>query len=416
MKAIILAIGDELLIGQTLNTNSHYISTILTAIGIEIVEHRSIKDDRHSITEALHHAGKNAELVLITGGLGPTKDDITKKVVVDYFDTSLLYYPEVSQHIQKLFADMGKVMPAINEEQAHLPAAATILMNAVGTAMGMLLQKENTTYVFTPGIPSETQHLYTTKIIPYLKSNFSLPFIYHHTVLLQGISESSLAEKIAVWEDSLATGYTLAYLPNYGIQKLRISATGNPATILPYVHSKVSELYTFVGNYILAEEDIPLATIVRNLLQKNKKTLAVVETITGGKITSLLLEQETDYDFFRGGIIANNNAIKTNLLGVPSDILDTYSPVSEEATKELAIRGKKLLQSDYCMAISGTTNPADTTQKDTLGLTYIAIATPSGVVCQGFTFGKQRSKNIHFATYAALACFIKQLKMEEEEV
>ena len=394
--ASIITIGDELLIGQVIDTNSAWIAGELNQIGILLKHRVAVGDNREDILEALETEGKKSKIVIITGGLGPTADDITKPLLCEYFGGKMILHEPTLAHIRQIFEKVLK-RPMIerNQKQAEVPDVCTVLMNEQGTAPGMLFEKNGVCYISLPGVPHEMKWLMQEKVLPMLSEKFSGGVVVHRTLLTAGLGESFLAEMIQDIELSLPAHIKLAYLPNYGMVRLRLSGWGNDVTSL------TEEIVTFfsllkerVKEYLIIDEDIPLERAIGKLLVAQKATVATAESCTGGYIAHLLTSHAGASAFFKGSVICYDNEIKKQLLGVTEACLQQFGAVSSPTVEQMATAVRDLLQVDYALAVSGIMGPDGGSPEKPLGLVWVAIAGPKGVKTQELRFRFTRKRNI----------------------
>lgn len=411
MKATILTIGDEILIGQIIDTNSAFIASALDAIGVEVHELLSVSDSREHILETFRRLQDEVDLVIITGGLGPTKDDITKKTFCDYFEDHLVVNDVVLAHVTQLIEGFYKrPINQMNKDQALVPSTCTVLENRHGTAPGMWMKKNSTVFISLPGVPYEMKGMISDVIIPKIIQEYSRPFIIHKTVMTYGMGESLLAEIIESWEDNLPQFIKLAYLPSPGRVRLRLSARGVDKEILEdALDSEIKKLYTFLGETIVGiDQGETIEKVVATLLSNQQKTLATAESVTGGKIAELLTANAGASKYFKGSIVAYSAEAKINALGVPKSVIDDYSVVSSEVAKSMARQIQNLLKSDYAIATTGNAGPTTDNTSTTVGVVFIAIATPEGIICEEFNFGQPREKVIERTAIKALEMLQKE--------
>ncbi len=397
MKASIVTIGDEILIGQITDTNSGYIAKSLDNIGIEVIEMLSIADDKNAILDAFAKFQNTVDLVIITGGLGPTKDDITKKTFCDYFDDELVMNESVLAHVTNLIEHHYKrPITDINKEQGLVPSKATVLHNDLGTAPGMWMQKGNTVFISLPGVPYEMKHIIQTAVLPKLISEFDRPYIIHKTILTYGVGESLLAEKIEDWENNLPEFIKLAYLPNPGRVRLRLSARGKDKTILENaIAENVESLSAILGDIIAGYDDTEtLEFVLGKLLTASGKTLATAESCTGGKIAQLITSIPGASNYFKGSVVCYNKEVKINVVGVKSETIEKHSVVSAEVVKEMAFGIQKLMKSDYAIAVTGNAGPTSDETDNKVGTVFIGICAGENFVIESFDFGQPRGKVI----------------------
>lgn len=410
MKAEILTIGDEILIGQIVDTNSAWIAEHFNRAGIEICRITSVKDNTEHIIHALEQSAGKMDLVILTGGLGPTKDDITKPALCRFFNTKLVFHKDIYDQILERFKHRNIRMNSLNRDQAMLPESCVVLPNKVGTASGMWFEKDDTIFVSVPGVPFEMQYLVEHEILTRLQNNGNLRAIFHKTVLTQGLPESILAERIESWENALPDNIRLAYLPNPMSVRLRLSATGNDGNVLKeLVEHEIEQLKQIIPEHIFGYDDDTLAGAVGNLLLERNQNLAVAESCTGGYISHLITSVPGSSGWYNGGIVAYSNEIKQNLLGVSAKSIREFGAVSEQVVREMAEGAQKALQTDYAVATSGIAGPAGGTDEKPVGTVWIAVAGPSETVARKFVFGDNRERNIIRSAQTALQMLRNQL-------
>ena len=412
MKASIITIGDEILIGQILDTNSQFIAKSLDKIGIDVHSILSISDDAEQIKKTFSSLQDEVDLVIITGGLGPTKDDLTKKVFCDYFEDILVVNAEVLAHVTEMIENYYKrPISQINKDQALVPSTATILKNVNGTAPGMWMQKRNTVYVSLPGVPFEMKTIISEELIPKLIKEFKRSVILHQTVITYGQGESLVAERISDWEDNLPESIKLAYLPSAGKVRLRLSARGDSEIVLRELLLKnISSLRKIIGDIIIGlEEDETLEIAVADLLQENHFTFATAESFTGGKIAQTMTAIAGASKFFKGGIVAYATEAKVDILKVDRAIIDAHSVVSAEVAKQMALSARKMFMTDYAVGTTGNAGPSKGDSDVDLGTVFIAIATPKEVIVEEFNFGQPREKVIDRGVNQSLEMLRKEI-------
>lgn len=403
MKAEIITIGDEILIGQIVDTNSAWIANKLNLIGIEIVRITSISDNKNEIYKALDNAKQIADLVLITGGLGPTEDDITKKTLAEYFNTKLVQNKEVLNHIEQFVIKRNAFMNERNIRQADVPESCKVIKNILGTAPGMWFEADNRIFISMPGVPFEMKEMMTNSIIPELTNNRSDIHIIHKVVLTQGLPESKLAEFLEEWESNLPEMISLAYLPSPGLIKLRLTAKGNDKILLEkLIKEQLEKLEILISDLICGYDAEKLEELVGKLLKENKKTLSVAESCTGGNIAHLITSVPGSSEYFTGGIVAYSNNIKEKFLSVSASNIINYGAVSKEVVEEMAIGIRKLYNTDFAIATSGIAGPAGGTEEKPVGTTWIAVSDKNNVISRKYIFGDQRGRNIESASLTAL--------------
>lgn len=413
MQAEIITIGDEILIGQIVDTNSAWIARQLNGIGISVKQISSVSDSREHILKALEEAESRADLILITGGLGPTKDDITKHTLCEYFNTSLRYDDEVYKHVEVLFKRYGLKVTELNRKQAEVPENCTLIHNAYGTAPGMWFDVRGKVFISMPGVPYEMKAMMENEILQKIKTHFKTPTILHRTVLTQGIGESFLADKINDWENSLQkVNIKLAYLPSPGIVRLRLSTSGNDEkSLLKIVDKKIEELHSIIPKYIFGYEEDKLEEIIGKLLIENKKTLSTAESCTGGYIAHRITSVPGSSAYYKGSVVSYSNEVKVSLLGVSEETILEYGAVSEQVVREMAEGVQKKFKTDFAIACTGIAGPEGGTAEKPVGTVWIAIATPGSrnIKTKKFLFGDNRTRNIQITSITALNMLRKEV-------
>ncbi len=410
MKTEIISIGDELLIGQVVNTNAAWIGEQMTMAGIKVYQAVSIADDYDHIFEALKLASERADIVLITGGLGPTKDDITKKTLCDFFDSKLVFNEAVFEDVKEIFRVRGRQVTDLNRKQAEVPDNCTVIRNVHGTAPGMWFEKDGIIFVSMPGVPFEMKPMMTDYIIPELQQRFNLPAIYHKTVLTQGVPESEMAAMIEDWENSLPHNVKLAYLPQPGIVRLRLTASGkNRDKLVALVENEIIKLKKIIGEYIFGFDKDTLEEVVGNLLREKSKTVSSAESCTGGYIAHLITSVAGSSDYYKGSVVSYANEIKSRILGVEEKDIERYGAVSESVVSQMAVGVREKFKTDYAVATSGVAGPTGGTKEKPVGTTWIAVATSDKVFAKQFHFGEHRGRNIRRAALMALDMLRKEL-------
>lgn len=412
MKAAIVTIGDEILIGQIVDTNSSYIAKALDKIGIATHEMLSISDDKKHILDTFHSLQNKVEVVIVTGGLGPTKDDITKKTFCDYFDDELIENEAVLAHVKSIIEGFYKrPITQINREQALVPAKAKVLFNQAGTAPGMWMEKENTVFISLPGVPYEMKYLIDNEVIPDLVQKFERPYIVHQTIMTYGRGESMIAEQIEEWEDILPDFIKLAYLPSPGKVRLRLTARGNDETLLKEeIKQQVEKLDLLIHDIIVGyNEDEPIEVVLGRLLTEKMLTISTAESCTGGKIASTLSAILGASNYFKGSVVSYATQAKIDVLEIDENIIAKYGVVSAEVAKEMAKSVQKVMNSDYAIATTGNAGPTKGDEDAELGTVFIGIATPNEVFVEGFNFGQPREKVIDRAVSKGLELIYKEI-------
>lgn len=418
MQADLITIGDEILIGQTVDTNSAWMSEALNLCGINVHRITSIADERAEILAALTEAGSRSSLVLITGGLGPTADDITKTTLAEYFDTELVRNEEILSDVKQLFSSRGFHMAAVNEKQADVPESCTPIRNRIGTAPGMWFEKDGTVYVSMPGVPYEMKWLMEKEVLPRVRKHFKTPSIIHETIVTAGIGESSLMEIITDWEARVrAAGISLAYLPSPGSVKLRLSITStDDSGIRVDVDGFIEELYELIPQFVVGRNSDTLESVVGELLKERKHTLSTAESCTGGYLAHLITRIPGSSAYFMGSVVSYSNEVKERSLGVSWESLKNYGAVSQQVVEEMATGARRSLQTDYSMATSGIAGPGGGTEHKPVGTIWVAVAGPQGVVSKKIQMGSHRERNIQRTAIAALRILLLQLTQVEEKV
>lgn len=412
MKATIITIGDEILIGQITDTNSGFIAKSFDKIGIEIDEIISISDNKNHILNTFKKLQNQVDFVIITGGLGPTKDDITKHTICEYFNDVLVRNQAVEDHVVNLFERVLKIPASqVNKDQALVPSTCQILHNAVGTAPGMWIKKENTVFISLPGVPYEMKSILENEIIPKIVREYERPHIIHKTILTYGQGESIIAERIEDFENNLPSFIKLAYLPNPGRVRLRLSARGKDKQLLEKtLEELVVALTKIIGEIIVGfEDDETIEVIVGRLLKQKNLTIATAESCTGGKIAQTISSVAGCSDYFKGSVVCYSIQSKVDVLDISNDFIKENSVVSANVAKHMAINVQKLLKSDYAIATTGNAGPTIGDENAALGVVFIALATPNDVIVQEFNFGQPRQKVIDRAVNKALEMTMKEI-------
>lgn len=411
MKAEIITIGDEILIGQIVDTNSQWIGTELNKIGVSVYQISSIQDDKQHILNALKEAESRVDIVIITGGLGPTKDDITKYTIAEYFNDTLTLNESVVNHIQALFKKYNIPFGELNRLQGMVPTKATVLNNNYGTAPGMWFFENETVFVSLPGVPNEMKGLMEFEVLPRIQKQFKLPFIIHKTIITYGLGESSLAERIEYFENNLPEFIKLAYLPNYGKVRLRLSAKGDDKKLLENnLQKQIEELYQLIPDIITGIDDGgQIEQTIGNLLKQKGKTIGTAESLTGGKIASTIVSVPGSSAYYKGSFVTYSAETKINLLGVSSKTIENHSVVSAEVALEMAKGVKEKLQTNYAIAVTGNAGPTTDDTDKTAGVVFIALATDDKVFVEEFNFGKPRGRVIDKTVNKSLEMLQKEI-------
>jgi nicotinamide-nucleotide amidase len=412
MKAAIVTIGDEILIGQIVDTNSGFIAKSLDKIGIETYEMLSISDNKQHILDTFALLQNKVEVVIITGGLGPTKDDITKHTLCDYFEDTLVRNTDVENHVIELIERaLGREASQINKDQALVPSQCTVLHNQVGTAPGMWIKKENTVFISLPGVPYEMKYLIENQVIPKLVQEYQRPYIVHKTILTYGQGESHVAERIEDWENQLPEFIKLAYLPSPGRVRLRLTARGtNKQQLEDTIAENVKSLDAIIHDIIVGfEEEDTIEVVLGRILKEKQLTVATAESCTGGKIAQLFASVPGASTYFKGSVVCYATEVKMNVLGISMDLIAQHSVVSKEVASAMALNVQKIMQADYAIATTGNAGPTKGDADAEVGTVCIALATPNGVIVEEFNFGQPREKVIDRAV-------IKSLEMLQKEI
>ena len=412
MKATIVTIGDEILIGQIVDSNSSYIAKALDKIGIATHEMLSISDDKDHILNTFQSLQNEVDVVLITGGLGPTKDDITKKTFCDYFNDTLVENPQVLQHVKDIIEGFYKrPITKLNKDQALVPSKAKVLFNKMGTAPGMWMEHEKTIFISMPGVPYEMKYLIDNEVIPNLIEKFERPFIVHQTIMTYGRGESLIAEQIEDWENNLPYFIKLAYLPSPGRVRLRLTARGNDESILKEaIKNQIISLTPLIEDVIVGfEEDQSIEIVLGQKLKERGLSIAIAESCTGGKIGQMIAAIAGASSYFKGSLVTYATQSKIDVLGISEEIIQKHSVVSEEVAIEMVKRVQQIMNSDYAISTTGNAGPSKGESDADLGIVYIGIATPNAVFAERFEFGQPREKVIDRAANKALEMTLKEI-------
>ncbi|MDM1348890.1 CinA family nicotinamide mononucleotide deamidase-related protein [Myroides marinus] len=411
MRASIITIGDEILIGQIVDTNSTYLAKELDALGFEVVEIKTISDKKISIEQAMASQVGTVDLVIMTGGLGPTKDDVTKKVFCDFFDDHLVMNEEVLAHVTVLLENyFKKPISEINKQQGLVPSTSTVLFNSVGTAPGMLMQKENTVFVSFPGVPFEMKTIFQEQLVPYIKEHFKGVFNIHKTIITYGIGESLLAEYLEDWENNLPSEIKLAYLPSPGKVRLRLSSRGaNQDYLLQSIEMQIDRIPESARKYIRAYEDIDFPEIIIKELQIRNKTISFAESCTGGRLAVMFNTMPGSSSYFKGGIVCYATKSKVDMLGVNLDTIYKHTVVSEEVAIEMATQARLKFKSDYAISTTGNAGPSKGDSDEEVGIVCIGIATPNGVFAKKYQLGQPREKVVNSAIAKGLELIYNEI-------
>jgi nicotinamide-nucleotide amidase len=410
MKAEIITIGDELLIGQTIDTNSAWMASELNKIGVEVSQITSISDKKEHIIETLDKTIGKTRLILITGGLGPTSDDITKPALCEYFNTKLIFNENVFHEIEEMFRRRNIPMNDKNRRQAEVPENCIVLINKCGTAPGMRFEKDGTLIFSMAGVPYEMRHIMTEYVLPELSKRVRDVSIIHRNIMVYGVSESSLAELLAGFESELPSLIKLAYLPSFGVIKLRFTGKSkNSEDLSKIIEHHVNKLYRIIPEYIYGEDEMTFEEVVGNLLVNKKMTLCTAESCTGGNIARLITGIPGSSSFFKGSVIAYDNSVKMQMLGVQSETILKFGAVSEQTVSEMASGARIRLNTDYAIATSGIAGPDGGSAEKPVGTVWIAVSSINETLAKKFVFGNDRIVNINRFSIAALDMLRRQI-------
>ena len=412
MFAEIITIGDEILIGQIIDTNSAFIAKELNKIGVSIYQISSVQDEREHILAALEEAKSRAQIVIVTGGLGPTKDDITKHTFCEFFNDTLVKNETVLKHVEELFASfISTPISEVNRQQAMVPSKATVLHNANGTAPGMWMQSDGVSFISLPGVPFEMKALMINAVIPKIIQDFERPYIIHKTLITYGLGESAVADRIGEWEENLPSFIKLAYLPNLGKVRLRLTAKGPDQKVLEdSVEEEMKKLHPLIDDIFYGtDDDETLEEFVAKLLTAKQMTLATAESCTGGRIAQKITAMSGASAYFKGSIVSYATETKINVLNIPKALIEKHSVVSAEVAKAMAKNVKELLNSDFAVATTGNAGPTKGDSDADIGTVFIAIATPNEVFVDKFMMGNQRTRIVQKAVNKAFELLQKEI-------
>jgi nicotinamide-nucleotide amidase len=403
MKAAIITIGDELLIGQTLDTNSAWIGAELSKAGFDVYRMTSIHDRREDIIYALNEAAGKTDVVIITGGLGPTSDDITKQTLCEFFNTHLVTDTEVLSMIKEMMGRRNFPMNENNRRQAEVPESCRVLKNATGTAPGMWFEREGTIYISMPGVPFEMKHIMTEHVLPELNKRFTSQVVIHRNIMTYGTFEAKLAEMLTSFEAQLPGNIKLAYLPAWGVIKLRLTGTGKDRTSLSeLIDDQVRNLYQAIPDFIYGENEETFEMAIGKLLKSKHQTISTAESCTGGTIAQMITSVAGSSGWYKGSVIAYANAVKTQLLGVSKDLIEKEGAVSEMVVRNMSEGARSLFKTDYAVATSGIAGPDGGSEAKPVGTVWIAVSSEKGTVTEKRVFGNDRAANIKRFSLAAL--------------
>ena len=403
ITAHIITIGDEILYGQILDTNAQWMSKELDSIGVKVTQRLTIGDVKEEILATLKYSEEKADIVLITGGLGPTEDDLTKPCLADYFGVELQLHEQALADVTEMFKRFKFELTPVNKLQAHLPSNCTMIPNSLGTAPGMWFNENNTVFVSMPGVPFEMKELMSSFILPKLKEQFELPVIYHKLVRTIGIGESWLADKIKPWADALPSTMSLAYLPSLREVKLRLTTSGtNLKELEAQVDKQINELKKLIGKYIFGSNSDTIELAIGNLLLSKNESISTAESCTGGFLAHMLTSVPGSSAYYKGSVVAYANEIKTTHLGVKQNTLDSFGAVSEQTAIEMAEGIRNKFKTTYGIATTGVAGPDGGTAENPVGTVWIALATPTTTHTKLLSLAKERVLNIQASSKSAL--------------
>ena len=416
IRAKIITIGDEILIGQIVDTNSTFISNELIKIGVEVCEILSIRDTKDDIINAFNNSIDKFDIIITTGGLGPTNDDITKDVFCEFFNDKLIHNQELLVHIENLFKNfVDNPINDLNRAQALVPSKALLIENQYGTAAGMQIKKNNSFFISLPGVPYEMKSMIVNSVVPFIEKEFNCPIILKKTLMTYGVGESTIAKKLKDFENGLSKNFKLAYLPNLGRVRLRLSCRGFDRTDLgKKMDNYIAQLFEILGKIIIGFESVnSIESEIGKILKKSGKTLSTAESFTGGLISSRISSVPGASSYFKGAVVAYDTNIKQNLLSVNQNDIDLHSVVSSQVANSMALNAKKLLKTDYAISTTGNAGPDKGDSKKEVGSIYISLATLNDVKSYEFNFGKNREKNIKKSVNKALELLFSELLTED---
>jgi len=411
MKCTLLSIGDELLIGQTLNTNAHWMSQKMNEIGIDVIHHISLSDEKEDIIHCLNRALETSEVVLITGGLGPTSDDITKDVLCEYFGGQLVFHQAAFENIERIFGLRKRLINEATKRVAYLPDVCQVIPNKNGTAAGMIFTKDGKTIVSMPGVPYEMQGMVTDGVIPYLKAHYQLPYIFHYNILTAGVGETQLADRLVAFEANKDPRIKLAYLPNIGKVRLRLTIKGkNKEELQTTLQAAAKEVEAFIEEHIYGHNEELLEQKIGELLLERGLTLGTAESCTGGNIAHLITSVAGSSRYFKGSIVSYSNRVKEDLLGVQATTLQQYGAVSEQTVSEMLDGALQQLNVDVAIAVSGVAGPEGGTPEKPVGTVVIGVGSREQKVVKRVFFTNHRDRNIQLSSVVALVMLHKFLQ------
>ncbi len=413
MKIELITIGNELLSGKTIDANSAYISEQLNLAGLQVSRITSVSDSHDEIVNIFQESEQRADIILMTGGLGPTSDDVTKPALYKFFDTKPVFRKKVFEHIESLLKKKNISVNEKNKNQAVIPESAIILDNDLGTAPGMWFNKQGKIFICLPGVPFEMKALLLLKVIPKLRTVHTFPAIFHKTVVTQGSFEAELAEKLKVFEEEMPEDIKIAYLPSPGIIRLRLTAAGqNYNKLESEVEKQVKKLQIIIPEYIIGFNEDTIESVISQLLQSRNQNIAVAESCTGGYISSMLTSISGSSQYFKGAIVAYSNEIKRDQLAIDPEVIEEHGAVSERVAEDMAVNTRLLFNSDYAVAVTGIAGPGGGTDEKPVGTTWVAVSTVNSITSEKFIFGDNRGRNIRRASVTALNMLRKQILKE----
>jgi len=413
--AEVVTIGDEILYGQITDTNTQWMSTELDKIGIKTVRKSSVGDQEDKILQILEEAEGRADIILLTGGLGPTKDDITKKMLCKYFDDELLINEDALAFITDFFTKRGRPMTELNRLQAAVPSRCTYLANKTGTAPGMWFERNGKVFVSMPGVPHEMKYLMANEVIPRLKEFFETPIIYHKMIRTIGVGESFLAEKIENWEDNLPEHIKLAYLPSFGQVRLRLTAVGSDEEQLRKdVDAEIEKVLPLIGASVFGFDNDDLEVAIGKELKKRGLTVSAAESCTGGYISHMFTKVPGSSAYFMGSVVSYDNSVKIKVLGVDAETIAQHGAVSEETVTQMAEGARKLMNTDFAIATSGIAGPDGGTPEKPVGTLWIACAMEGRTIARKIQMANQRDTNIQYGSVVALNLLRKMMNGDYE--
>jgi nicotinamide-nucleotide amidase len=408
--AEVITIGDEILYGQITDTNTQWMGVELGKLGIKIIQKTSIGDSESEILRILAEAESRADVILITGGLGPTKDDITKKTLCKYFDDELVINEDALAFVTDFFVKRGRELTEINRLQAAVPSKCTYLANKTGTAPGMWFDRNGKVFVSMPGVPHEMKYLMNNEVLPRVKAFFQTPILQHKVIRTIGIGESMLAEKIENWEDNLPKNIKLAYLPSFGQVRLRLTGFGEDETVLKQqIDTEVDKLIPQIEKYVFSQVDEDLEYAIGRILKERGQTVSIAESCTGGYVSHLITKVAGCSAYFMGSVVSYSNEAKMNILGVKSDTLEAHGAVSEETIKGMAEGVRKVMNTDFGVATSGVAGPDGGTPEKPVGTIWLAVASKNRTIARKILMTQQRDTNIQYGSVAALNLLRKMI-------